>query len=119
MENYYIKQAGNGLPLQVFAGTRYQRGNGFFGRFLTSKILPLLRYLGSQALDTGKAIFEDTKNSAANHVSETVGKIASDAIQHIATRRNKQEGAGRKVIKRALINRKKKSLNKTYYDFLK
>ncbi|XP_053200532.1 uncharacterized protein F54H12.2-like [Panonychus citri] len=68
METYYLNQAGTGLPLQIFAGTRYQRGNGFFGRFFMSKIMPILRYLGEQALSTGQAILSDTKKSAKDRL---------------------------------------------------
>jgi hypothetical protein len=84
METYYLNQAGTGLPLQIFAGTRYQRGSGFFGRFFMSKIMPILRYLGEQAVSTGQAILSDTKNSAKNRVGATMDKIANDAIRKLS-----------------------------------
>ena len=48
--NYYLDQAGSGLS--TFERVRYQRGNGFFGRLLSGAILPALRFLGREALNT-------------------------------------------------------------------
>lgn len=128
METYYLNQAGTGLPLQIFAGTRYQRGNGFFGRFFMSKIMPILRYLGEQALSTGQAILSDTKKSAKDRVSATMDRITSDAIQKLSEKStDTQNGSGLKSIKRKMIKgnvkrktRKKiKSFKKSDFDFLK
>lgn len=113
MENYYLKQAGDGLPLQTFVGLRYQKGAGFFGRIFVSQILPILRYLGSQALGTGKAILEDIKTSATNRVVDTVQEIAKEAIKRkLPTQNNNQTGEG--------IKRRRRQLKEHHnYDFLK
>lgn len=112
MENYYLKQAGNGLPLQTFVGLRYQKGAGFFGRIFVSQILPLLRYLGSQALGTGKAILEDIKTSATNRVIDTVNEVAKEAIKRKLPRKvaDSQDGEG--------IKRRRRHINTKNYDFL-
>lgn len=128
MESYYLNQAGTGLPLQIFAGTRYQRGNGFFGRFFTSKIMPILRYLGEQALSTGQAILTDTKKSAKQRVGATLDRITSDAITKLSdSSSNTQNGSGLKSIKRkrmkGIVSRKTRkkiaSYNISDFDFLK
>lgn len=115
MENYYLKQAGDGLPLQVFSGVRYQRGYGFFGRIFKTHVLPILKYLGSQALDTGKAIFNDIKTSATNRVLDKVQEVASEVIK----RKRKlsvsdQVGEG---IKRPRIS--KRHIDRTLFNFLR
>lgn len=116
MENYYLKQAGNGLPLQIFTGARYQRGAGFFGRIFTTQILPILRYLGSKALGTGKAIFDDIKTSSTNRIIDTVNEIAREAIKRkvppsSASNSTNQTGEG--------IKRKKRKIDHSKFDFLK
>lgn len=117
MESYYLSQAGNGLPLQAFSGVRYQKGNGFFGRFFVSKILPILRYLGGQAKETGRAILGDVKSSAISRASDTMQKIAQDTLNAVNSK-SFQEGEGKKVIKRTLKHRKKRRLNQALYNFL-
>lgn len=113
MESYYLEQAGNGAAIQSFVGARYQRGGGFFSRLFTSKVLPLLRYLGDKALNTGKAIFEDVKTSTTNRIIDTVQEVAQEAIKRKHSDDKTQSGSGikrRKVTKRAYI---------TGYNFLK
>jgi hypothetical protein len=111
MENYYLKQAGDGLPLQTFVGLRYQRGAGFFGRVFVSQILPLLRYLGSKALGTGKSILEDIKTSATNRVIDTVQEVAREAIKRKLPAKANQSGEG--------IKRKRRQISSREFDFLK
>lgn len=61
MNSYYTNQAGSGLG--GFAGHRYQRGDGFFGRLISGTVLPLIRkalpFLGKTALNTGVDIVRD------------------------------------------------------------
>ncbi|MDI9313018.1 MAG: hypothetical protein QM535_22600 [Limnohabitans sp.] len=56
-EDYYIKQAGNGL--HGFSGVRYQKGYGFFGRLLSNAIIPFLKFFGKNALKAGANIASD------------------------------------------------------------
>ena len=57
IEEYYTRQAGTGIA--GYSGVRYQKGNGFFGRLITGAVLPVLRYLGRQALKTGANVAQD------------------------------------------------------------
>lgn len=101
MESYYINQAGNGVPLQAFYGSRSQRGHGFFGRLISRAVLPLLRYLGSKAFETGKNVYEDFKSgvditeSFKNRGLDTLQTIVNDGIQNL-----RQKGSGIKSRRR-------------------
>lgn len=54
----YTSQKGSGLA--YYQGMRYQKGHGFFGRIFKSTLLPILKYFGKQALDTGADIVKDS-----------------------------------------------------------
>jgi len=57
--DYYVNQAGNGIP--VFQGMRGQRGHGF-GSVLSGlfrSAMPVLKRIGKQALTTGAYIASD------------------------------------------------------------
>lgn len=109
-----MNQAGNGTAIQSFSGIRYQKGGGFFSRLFVSKVLPVLRYLGSKALDTGKAIFDDVKSSATNRIIDAVQDVAQEAIKRKHQPGNEQSGSG---IKRRKLT--KRSYVVPNYDFLK
>lgn len=116
METYYVEQAGNGIPLQVFYGTRSQRGHGFFGRLISRAVLPLLRYLGGKAIDTGKHIYEDFKSgiditdSFKNRGIDTLQTIVNDGIQSLRQRGN---GIKRRSPKKKPQSRKKSRKSKS------
>ena len=58
-EEYYINQAGNGMP--VFQGSRGQRGHGF-GSVLSGlfrSAMPMLKRIGKQGLITAASIASD------------------------------------------------------------
>ena len=98
MENYYLNQAGNGVPLNIYYGSRSQRGNGFFGRLISRAVLPVLRYLGTKAFETGKNMYEDFKSgvdiedSFKNRGLDTLQTIINDGIQSV-----RQRGKGIKM----------------------
>ena len=115
METYYLDQAGNGVPLQAFYGMRSQRGHGFFGRLISRAVLPLLRYLGSKALDTGKNIYEDFKSgiditdSFKNRGIDTLQTIVNDGIQNL---RQKGSGINTRRVKRKTQSKRKSRRSK-------
>ena len=116
MESYYLEQAGNGTgAIQSYGGVRYQRGGGFFSRLFSSKVLPILRYLGDKALVTGKAILDDFKTSASDRIMNTVQDVAQDVIKRKrpASEESNQSGSG---IKRRKLSKRSYLSN---FDFLK
>ncbi|RWS04209.1 uncharacterized protein B4U79_11400 [Dinothrombium tinctorium] len=90
MDEFYIDQAGNGYPF--FAGIRYQRGHGWFGRLFKGGVLPLLRYVGKKALKTGSNVVrdvlqgDDLGSSAKKHLKTAVHEAADDAFEKITQR---------------------------------
>jgi hypothetical protein len=111
---YYDEQAGSGLP--GFVGNRYQRGNGFFGRIFKSAILPLMKYLGKQAVATGADIAQDALDGQS--IKESVKKRGREALTTIGTagvKRAKhfvQTGKGRKRRKKSTKKVKSKRKSK-------
>ena len=107
MEEFYINQAGSGIPINIYSGLRYQKGHGFFGRLISKTIFPLLKYVGKQSLDTGKNIMSDIlygKNvvdSAKDRISDTFNQISSDI-------RNKKWQSGNGIRKKSKTKKKKK-----------
>src|SRR5258706_7950501 len=91
MNEYYFKQAGNGIT--GYSGLRYQRGNGFFGRFISGGVLPFLKsvlpYIGKNVFATGANIAEDMingenfKSSAKKQLKSTARGMAKDAISKV------------------------------------
>jgi hypothetical protein len=96
--SYYCNQAGNGLP--VFHGVRYQRGHGFFGRMFQRFGMPLLKYIGKQALQTGVNIGSDVlegktvRDSTRQNLVSTGRTVAKDAVER--ARKYVQTGEGKK-----------------------
>ncbi len=112
--NYYVKQAGSGIS--GFSGSRYQRGNGFFGKIL-KHLKPALRYIGRQGLKTATSIGRDLLNgenfvnSAKSNLRNTGNTILNDALDK-ADELVKQTGNGikrRKVYKRRTVTKKQKT----------
>ena len=95
---YYETQAGSGLS--GFQGQRYQKGNGFFGRLFKGSVLPLLRYLGRQALNTGMGVAEDVAHgdnfgaSLRKHLRTVKQTVAKDTLEKLKD--IKQSGSGLK-----------------------
>lgn len=112
--NYYVNQAGTGIG--GFQGVRFQRGQGFFGNVYRNAILPLLKYFGKKALNTGMEVAgdaidgENVLESLKTRGKRTVQDIASDAGER--AKRFAQTGTGRK--RRRRRNRRiKRAKNKT------
>lgn len=101
MEDYYTSQAGSGYP-SIYAGARYQKGNGRFGEYLKGTIYPLLKsalpYLGEKIYETGKNVFNDVKDGkdlGSSVVSRLAGTAFDMGQDGISTLR-KMTGYGRK-----------------------
>jgi hypothetical protein len=114
--DYYQEQAGSGL--QGFEGVKLQRGHGFFGRVLHRAIIPLLKFLGKQALHTGINIGSDVienkqswRRAAKTRAKETGQNILMAGLKR--ARKYQQTGEGRrrkrrrttKSIKRRTVKR--------------
>lgn len=89
MESYYVNQAGSGIV--PYAGMRFQKGRGFFGRLFTGTVFPLIKqilpYLGKKALDTGLSVANDVVNRRGNfrdalksNLKKTAFNIADEAL---------------------------------------
>lgn len=112
MDDYYKEQAGSGIG--GFAGLRYQKGHGFFGRMISGTMLPILKkvlpYLGKTALATGTEILgdiekgENFKSSAKRRLKETgqaIGQKAMSKVKQIT-------GEGRRKRRRRATKKSRK-----------
>ncbi|MDI9312983.1 MAG: hypothetical protein QM535_22420 [Limnohabitans sp.] len=102
-EDYYIKQAGNGL--HGFSGVRYQKGYGFFGRLLSNAVIPFLKFFGKNALKAGANVASDLvdgddfslkaiKESGKNRIKEQSLKMFDNVKNKVL------KGSGAKKYKR-------------------
>jgi hypothetical protein len=104
-KNYYSNQAGSGIG--GFQGVQFQRGAGFFGNVFKNAILPLLKYMGKQAINTGAMVAEDALSG--QNVLESMkarGKMSARNIASDAAKRMDkfaQTGTGRKRKNRSNI----------------
>ena len=111
-EDYYVNQAGTGIS--GFSGVKYQKGHGFFGRLLSSAVLPILKYLGRKALSTGLNIGtdylsgENLKDSMKKRFKTTGYDIAEEALEKVKKQRGsgRRRGRPRKINKRKTLKRK-------------
>ena len=95
----FSRQVGRGT---YFAGRRYQRGNGFFGRMIKNAIYPLLKYIGSKGIKTAMAIGKeaitdpstDLKTIAKRKLKETGLEVMEDSVKKV--REYVQSGRGLK-----------------------
>lgn len=138
MDEYYINQAGSGIG--GFSGTRYQKGDGFFGRLVSGTILPLVKkvlpYLGRTALNAGLDIASDVadgekfKSSFKKRMKSSAEKVGADAMAKIqevtgSGKRRRRRRRGKKPVatkvRKASGKRKparKKQKKKKAIDFL-
>ena len=98
---YYRNQGGSGLA--GFQGVRYQRGSGFFSRFASSALLPLLKFLSKRVLHGGVNLGSDVlagqnfKDSVKQRLRETGKTVATDALNLAnETVFRQQTGSGRR-----------------------
>lgn len=114
IERYYLTQAGNGI--HGFAGVRYQKGNGFFGRILSTAVIPFIKFLGKNVLKAGSNIASDLVDSddfSLNNLKD-VGKKrmreqAEDAYEKVKNKILNGQGIKRKYKRKRKI-RKNKSI---------
>lgn len=103
-ESYYLEQAGSGVV--AYTGTRYQKGNGFFGRLISGFALPLLKYFGKQGLETVGNIVTDIKENPETSIKDILKRQSKTSLAKVtddgANRAKKfiQTGKGAKRYKR-------------------
>lgn len=103
-----------------FAGQRYQKGDGFFGRLISGTVLPIIKkvlpYLGKTAFNTGIDILGDVsqgqkfKESAKRRLRETGDRVTEKAMSKVReiTGSGRKRGRKRKApSKRAPIKQRK------------
>jgi hypothetical protein len=115
--NYYVSQAANqrGGGLPAFHGIRFQRGNGFFGNLFRNAVMPVLKYLGRRALDTGVGVVQDTitgsniADATKSRLKRTAQDMVGDAVDQVTSRIGNQNGNGKRKrrIKRKVLSVKK------------
>ena len=133
MDDYYKNQAGSGIG--GFAGQRYQKGDGFFGRLISGSVLPIIRkvlpFLGKTALNTGVNILSDVangeqiKSSAKRRLRESGEAIGNKAMAKVkeitGTGRKKRQKSRRTAKKTKKSGRKpdkRKKRSRKASDFL-
>ena len=116
LDSYYNQQAGTGIAF--YPGIRYQRGQGFFGRFFKGSLLPLLQSLGHKLLATGVDVADDVVNNnldpmASLKIRGTVAakETANDLISTAKKRLSEMKQTGgskkrRKSIKAATTKKR-------------
>jgi len=110
----FVQQAGSGIT--GFEGIRYQRGNGFFGRLLSSAVYPLLQFLGKKAAGFGANLAKDIivdkkdfKTAAKERLKETGREVASAGIDRANQFIQTGKGLRRKMSKRRKSVKKRRS----------
>lgn len=125
--NYYVNQAGSGLT--GFSGIRYQHGHGFFGKFFSTALLPVLKYFGKQALGTGVNVAEDLldgknfKDSMKTRAIETCKNVTRAAINRGRSYIQKETGKRRRksrnpYSKKKVKTNRKRSRSRSRVNFL-
>lgn len=134
--NYYVNQAGNGYA--PYSGVRYQRGNGFLGRWFgkaLSAVLPAIKYIGKKGLKTVfdigtdlakgedikvatkrrlKEVTKDIANEGAEKINEVIDQTGRGIKRKNKTTKNKKTKKIRKSkSKKNKIRKSKKSINKS------
>src|SRR5260370_12355871 len=107
-ENYYLKQAGNGIS--SYAGSRYpQYGNGFFGTLL-HWLKPALHYVGRKGGGGVMNVLDDAMNgkniikSAKSNFITTGKAMVNDGVNTLETLM-KGKGKPKKVYNRTKNNK--------------
>lgn len=99
-EDYYVNQAGNGMP--VFQGARGQRGHGFGSVLggLFRSAMPMLKRIGKQGLLTAASIASDVLGGKS--FGESARMRVRDGINTFlpTNQDSEQSGGGRRRIYR-------------------
>ena len=92
---YYVNQAGTGLS--GFTGLRYQRGAGWLSNIWSQVGLPVLKFLGRQALSSGLSVAQDAIEGK-NVKQSAIGQLKNSGRNTIGYLKNltDQTGSGRK-----------------------
>ena len=116
-KSYYLAQAGKGFSdIEVFRGTPYQRGYGF-GSLFKRFAIPILKFLGKQAVKTGIGVGQDIlenknlKQSLKERSKESFKNIANQSLAKASEMLN-QTGSGRKAFKRKRLYKEAKKVVK-------
>lgn len=117
--SYYLQQSGSGLA--GFSGTKLQRGFGWWSRLFNSTILPALRYIGKEAVNTGTDVIEDVidgrnlKDSIQERGLTTLKAMGRTATKKARSMVNTQVGAGRRRRRRGRLTKPKATPRKRAY----
>jgi len=114
-ENYYVKQAGNGIS--SYAGSRYpQYGNGFFGTLL-HWLKPALHYVVRKGGNGVMNVLDDAMNgkniikSAKTNFITTGKAMVNDGVDKLETLM-KGKGVKRKKVYKRAVNKKRKTVKR-------
>uniref|UniRef100_A0A158P5F5 Uncharacterized protein n=1 Tax=Tetranychus urticae TaxID=32264 RepID=A0A158P5F5_TETUR len=117
----HIKSVSGFGDIRIVRGPRYQRGYGF-GSFFSRLAMPVIRYLGKEALNKGvsigKRVVQDPQIQQA--FKDSVKDLANKGLAKIKEKVVTQEGSGRKrLYKRRQKSKPQKSLRKVKKHTLK
>ncbi|RWR98795.1 hypothetical protein B4U79_08254 [Dinothrombium tinctorium] len=108
-KTYYCNQAGHGVtPFNIYKGIPYQKGYGLFSSYFSRYGIPLLKYLGSKVLSTGKKVATDIylKNEAPKEaVKRRLKEFGRTTLEDAIKKLSDQQGAG-------IVKKRKKANNK-------
>lgn len=108
--DYFSHQIGTGFgDIRIVRAPRYQRGYGF-GSFFSRLALPIIKYLGKEALNKGVSIGKRVVQDPAiqQAFKDSVRDLADKGISKLRENVKIQEGTGHK----RLYKRKKKTVTK-------
>jgi len=97
MDDYYDRQAGNGIA--TYAGVRFQKGHGFLGRFFKGMLFPLIKkalpHVANLALSSANDIASEVRagKKFKNATKQTLKRKAIDLAQEGLT---KLKGSGKR-----------------------
>ena len=103
---YYVNQAGSGLS--GFTGLRYQRGGGWLSNVWSTVGLPVLKFLGRQALSSGLSVAGDAIEGK-NVKESAIGQLKRSGRNTIGYLKDmtEQSGSGRKRRRRRKVTSKR------------
>uniref|UniRef100_A0A158P4C8 Uncharacterized protein n=1 Tax=Tetranychus urticae TaxID=32264 RepID=A0A158P4C8_TETUR len=118
-KSYYLSQAGQGFSdIEIFRGSPYQRGYGF-GSLFKRFAIPVLKFLGKQAVKTGINVGQDLlenknlKQTLKERGKESLRNLAKQSIDK-ANVMLAQSGSG--VKRKRLYKKKKKAVKRKKKD---
>lgn len=97
-ENYYLNQAGGRSDqILIYKGRPFQRGSGWFSNFAVRYGVPMLKFIGKQALSAGRDVVQDVLQGKdfKSSVKYNLKKRAGESLKEIGDKIT-QSGSGRK-----------------------